>query len=198
VKEDDVENLLRRAAAGDPGAIGEIARRYEEPVRAAIRRRLGAALRARVETDDLFQSTIVASLRSLGSIEYRGEEALIGWFVAMAERRIRDAARRHRAARRDVRRERPLEAAADRPADRTSPTQGAVRNETSRNLREAVDRLPEPDRQAVLLHTFEGLPFGAVAERLGLRDKESARHVFRRALQRMGSLLDGDGPREER
>ena len=51
-------------------------------------------------------------------------------------------------------------------------------------------RIPRQERQAVLLHSYEGLGFGEVAQRLGLTDKHAARRLFQRALRRMGDLYE--------
>jgi len=193
----DVHDLVRRAAAGDPEASGELVRRYEGRVKASIRRRLGSVLRARVDTDDLFQSTIAASLADLGTLRFEGERAFVGWLAQVAERRIRDSARFHRAARRDVGREGPLPKEDLLAAGRTSPTQGALRTEATAGLREAMEVLPEVDRRVVELHSFRGMGFREVAEAVGLPDKNAARHVFQRALRRMEDWLDGQGLGED-
>lgn len=184
---------VRRAQAGDKEAAAELVSSYEGPVRAVIRRRLGADLRQRVDTDDIFQSTIYASLEELSGFRYRGEKAFVAWLATVAERRIVTAARRHRAAKRDVRREHPGAEADDMVGGHTSPTEGALRAEVTENIRRAVDRLPSLERRAVELHAYEGLGFAALAQRLGLTDKHAARRLFQRALKRMGDLIESEG-----
>jgi RNA polymerase sigma-70 factor (ECF subfamily) len=197
VDRDEVQDLVRRAAAGDREAAGELARRYEARVRAAIHRRLGDLLRARLDTEDLFQSAIAASLRDLGGLRYHGEPAFVGWLTQVAERRIRDSARFHGAARRDVGREGPLPEGDLLPGGRTSPTQGALRTEATAGLRVAMEVLPEIDRRVVELHSFQGMGFREVAAAVGLPDKNAARHVFQRVLRRMEDWLDGQGLGED-
>jgi RNA polymerase sigma-70 factor (ECF subfamily) len=195
VEEDELGALVRRAGTGDREAAGEIARRYEGVLRAKIRRRLGRRLRARVETDDIFQSTIAASLLDLEGFEYRGEPEFLGWLTTVAERRIRSAGRFHGAARRDVERERNLSQAGDLAAARTSPTQGAVRSELTEGLRRAIARLPQPDRQVVELRSFKGMGFQEIAEAAGLPDRNAARWVFQRALKKMEDDLESEAKR---
>lgn len=185
-----LENLVRRAQAGDREAAGELLSRYEGRVRASIRRRLGPDLRQRVDTDDIFQSTIAASLDGLEGFRYEGEQALIAWLTAVAERRLISVARRHRAEKRDVGRESPLRAAEAIPGERTSPTQGVVRGEARESVKQAVSRLPQQQRRVVEMRSFEGLTFREIAERLELSDRHAARDLFRAALKKMGDLLD--------
>jgi RNA polymerase sigma factor (sigma-70 family) len=195
VGEGELGALVRRAGAGDREAAGEIARRYEGLLRARIRRRLGRRLRARVETDDIFQSTIAASLLDLEGFEYRGEQEFLGWLTTVAERRIRSAGRFHGAARRDIERERNVSEAGEVAADRTSPTQGAVRSELAEGLRQAIARLPQPDRRVMEMRSFRGLGFQEIAEATGLSDRNSARWVFQRALKKMEDDLESEAKR---
>ncbi|MHC4471237.1 MAG: RNA polymerase sigma factor [Planctomycetota bacterium] len=191
--EDEIERLIELAREGDQEAAGELAKRYEGRVRASIRRRLGPELRARVETDDIFQTSFFAALGDLAGFRYRGEAAFVRWLSTVAERKMLMTARRHRAGKRDLRLEWPLDGVGDIPGQMTSPTQGAVRGELKEGIREAVARLPDPDRQVVQLHSFDGLGFREIAEKLGLADKNAARHVFQRALKQMGDLLGPAG-----
>lgn len=186
---EELGELLRRVAAGDRAATNELAARYEAPVRNAIHRRLGASLRVRVDTDDLFQSTIFAAVQELPHFEFVNEKAFLGWLTTIAEWRVRKAARHHRAGKRDVRQERPLGEVHDVAGAGTTPTQGAVRREIADSVRRAVTHLEPPDRRIVELHSFEGLGFREVAERLGLADKDAARYRFQRALKSIGAIL---------
>lgn len=192
--EKDVQHLLARAASGDREAAGEALRLFESPLRASIQHSLGRNLRRRVDPEDVYQSTMALALKDLNRVDYQGDPAFLGWLRAIAEHRILEVARRHGAAKRDLRKDRPLEAAGQTPSTGTSPTQGAVRGEIRSRLSEAVAMLPEPERHVVELHSYEGLSFVQVSERLGLKGRSSARSLFQKALHRMGDLLDGQGP----
>ena len=194
MREDELESLLRRAVAGNREAAGEVLQHFEGPLRASIQRLLGQELRRRVDAEDVYQSTVALALRDLDRVEFKGERALLGWLRTIAEHRIGEVARRHRAAKRDVRKERPLKAAGQPPSERTSPTQGAARGEVRGRLEAAVAALPDRERCVVELHTYEGLSFQEVAETMGLKGKSSARHLFQNALHKMGDLLEESGP----
>ena len=188
--DDETRRLVLRASAGDPDAVEDLAERYGSRVRTRIHRRIGPELRTRVDTDDIFQTTFFAAIRGLSSFTYRDEESFVRWLAQVSERKMLMAVRRHRAGRRDLRLEWPIDEVGELPGALTSPTQGAVRGELCAGIRQAVDSLPEPDREVVVLHSFDGLGFREVAERVGLSDMHAARHVFRRALKRMGEILD--------
>jgi RNA polymerase sigma-70 factor, ECF subfamily len=189
VTDDDLGPLIERAAAGDRSAAGEVAERCEGRLRRAIHHRLGPELRRRLDTDDLVQSTIAVALRDLRQLDYQNERAFAGWLEAIAERRIKMAVRKHRAEKRDVRRDRAVEAAAGVAIDATSPTRAARRSEAKASLEEAVKELPEQSRRVVELHSFDGKSFAEVAEILGLADKNAAYYLFQKSLKQMGRAL---------
>ena len=60
---------------------------------AFIDRRLGPALRRKIEPDDLFQEVSAEAVRSLGEVDL-GERDPFNWLCQVAERRIIDAHRR--------------------------------------------------------------------------------------------------------
>ena len=185
-----LEHLIEQAKDGDTEAAGELAKLFEGSVRTSIRRRLGPEIRNRVETDDIFQSAIADSLREISKFRYGGENAFRAWLSSVAQRKVIDAVRYHRAGKRDVRRDRTVREARHVPGKLTSPIQGAVRGEVTESIRRAVERLPPEERRSVELRSYEGLTFREVAERLELPDKDAARNLFKRAIKRMGDLFE--------
>ncbi len=179
MSEDEVERLVRQARDGDPDAAGELLRRYGDRVRAAIRGRLAPNLRRRFETEDVFQSAVALSLQDLRGLDYQGEKAFVAWLTTVAERRLLGTARKHRAARRDVGRDVALEGAAGVSAGLTSPLQGAERAEVRADIERAIARLPDPERRAIQLRSYEGLSFREIAELMGLANKHN---LIERAL----------------
>ncbi len=184
-----LEELILRARDGDRDAAEKLARAYEQRVRSHIHFRLAPDLRARVDTDDVYQSTISASLEDLAAVEFRGEKAFIAWLSRVAERRVLDVARRHRAEKRDVRRQRPLEAARMVPANHTTPPGGAIRDEIQQSMRRVLARLPDRERRAIELRSYAGLSFREIAEQLELPNRHVARDLYRAALKKVGELF---------
>jgi RNA polymerase sigma factor (sigma-70 family) len=184
-----VKRLLRRAKSGDREAAGELARIVELRARANIRRRLGPELRLRVDTDDILQSTYATFIEKLGQIDYRGEAALLRWLTTAIERQILDASRFHRAHKRDLRRERPLERAGELPADLSPPADAAAMQEELQKVRAAVDGLPDLDSRLFRLRAYDGRTFREIAEILGLPDRFAAHSLYTRALRKVGWQL---------
>ena len=70
----------------------------------------------------------------------------------------------------------------------STPSQQAVRREQAVLLAEALARLPEDYREAVILRHLEGLTFPEVAEHMG-RTVDSVKKLWARGLARLRDLM---------
>ena len=188
-----LENLIAKAAEGDEEAAGQLVRRYESSLRAAIHAGIGNDLRSRLSTSDVFQATMVAALADLEKFEFHGEAAFVSWLNRIAERQLLMAARFHSANKRDVGRERFAGTTPSHPADQPTPSAAAVHGEMTELIRDAVKELGGEERRVVELHSFEGHSFARIAEDLGLSGSARARYLFQRALKSLGRMLDDVG-----
>lgn len=187
--------LVERARAGDRDAMDALVARYGGLVRSALTGSLAADVRVRVDTDDLFQATMTAALTDLAGFTWRDEPSFRAWLLTVARRETLMAARFHRRQARSPKREDGPDAALLAAGARTTPSVGAMRGEAAARLEQAVEALAADDQRVVRLHSFQGLSFPETARLAGLADAEAARHVFRRALKRLGELMDdGDAP----
>src|SRR5262249_46330389 len=90
----DIDNaLVDRVRAHDAAALAEFLTARRPQLMAFIDRRLGAALRRKVEPDDLFQEVSAESLRALVDVEL-AERDPFSWLCQVAERRIIDSHRK--------------------------------------------------------------------------------------------------------
>jgi RNA polymerase sigma-70 factor (ECF subfamily) len=102
------------------------------------------------------------------------------------------------AARRSVKRELPLPEtssvtlAQQFAASMASPSQQIAAGELARRVREAVGRLPDLDREILLMRTFEGLSYAEVSCILEV-DAATARKRHGRALLRLHRLITESG-----
>jgi RNA polymerase sigma factor FliA len=71
-----------------------------------------------------------------------------------------------------------------------SPEEHAARAEVAERLRRSVEALPERERALVERHYYDGEPFDAIAEDLGI-SKSWASRLHERAITRMGKALRG-------
>lgn len=198
---DDLAQLVERIRRGDAEALAAFLSARRPMLLAFIERRLGLSLRRKVEPEDVFQEVSAEAVRSLVSVDLAGREPF-SWLCQIAERRIVDAHRRFfgaakRAAGREVSLDKPSAAESQAgmidilAASMTTASQVFSRNVRHGRLAEALEELPEDQREALRLRYVEGLPSKEIAERLGKTDG-AIRVMLTRSLARLQTML---GPR---
>jgi len=82
----------------------------------------------------------------------------------------------------------------DLAASSISPSKHAVREEEEAALAQALTRLPEDYRRAVLLRNQQGMSFEAMGRELG-RSADAARKLWARAIEQLQQIFEStDGP----
>ncbi len=172
--EDRLDRLLVRRAldTGETQAFEQLLRRHQGLVRAQLRRLLRGDT---AQADELAQEVFLRLWRKLD--QYRGEARFATWLFRLAYTVFLESRRRHPLTLDD---EADLEAAAGLAPD-TSP---ALRMD----LHQALERLPRPERQA-LMHCAElGLSHEEAALVMGLPLGTLKSHV-QRGKQRLRAWL---------
>src|SRR5438105_2825348 len=182
--------LLQRVQLGDNDALNELYNRYLMRVLAAVRARLGAELRGKLESWDVVQDALLASLKNVQSFNQGSEGAFLNWLAKVVENRIRDQLDFFRAEKRDHRLEKPL---AGRSADSATPldiperndaptpSQVLILSEDLARLEKAMDQLPEDSRELVVAVKIEGRTYDEIAQALG-KSPDAVRMQVKRAL----------------
>jgi RNA polymerase sigma-70 factor (ECF subfamily) len=189
--------LEQRLRAGDAGALADYLERHRPQLLAYIERRLGEALRRKIEPADLIQETAVAALNALPQTDLSDRDPF-GWLCQLAEQRIIDASRRFRAGKRSADLEVPLNSPAGADGNRewigllaasiTSPSSAVARAERHDQLQAAIAELPAETRDVLRWRYVDGLPTKDIAARLGKSDV-AVRVMISRSLQRLQQLL---------
>jgi RNA polymerase sigma-70 factor (ECF subfamily) len=194
----DTQQLLARAGAGDPAAFEELFARHRDFLRLVVRLRIDARLRARVDPSDVVQEAQFEAFRRLPDFLDRRPMPFRLWLRKTTQERLLKVQRRHlEAGRRDASREVPLPEqssvllAGQLLAGGSSPSQRLDRSETARRVRDAVARLPDADREILLMRDFEGLSNQEVAYLLGLDPATASKRHGRALLRLRQILLDG-------
>ena len=180
--------LYRRANAGDRAALELLLERMRPRLEAWVALRMGPALQARVDAEDLVQEILLKAAAAIESFRPEGKRAFVKWLFTVARHQISDRQRHHMAAKRDVQREQELRSGI--PARRTGPYSRAERSDLMERLFDALALLPENYRDIVRLRRIEFLDNEEAAERLGL-SRENASVLYVRAMQALRKKLDG-------
>ena len=192
------EELIRRVVAGDAASAGVLFDRHAAALRASVRRRMPAAMRAKVGESDVLQEAWLAAFMSLGQFEDRGDGSFAAWLRRIIDRKLVDEVRRHtEAAMRDARREERLatDAGVAEP-DQPSPSGEVAAAEQSARIRQAVDALPSDYAVVIRLIHQDGLTLVEAGQRMG-RSADAVRKLYGRAMEclvdRVGGLEISDG-----
>ena len=182
----DTAKLFEQAAAGDRAALGTLLEHYLPQLHGFVHARLGPGLQARESSMDVVQSVCRQILAAREVSDFRGEERFRAWLFTCALNKVREKARYHRFARRDMAREErgrevnPLSSV----AHLLTPSQEAAGNETAAALAEALAVLSEEHREVITLARIVRLPHSVIAEVMG-RSEPAVRQLLARALVRL-------------
>jgi len=199
-------DLIAKARAGEPEALGELCHLYRNYMRMVVRTGLGPKLRERVELSDVVQEALVEVVRQFPQFTGQNEAALVGWLRRLVGQKLADLGRYHSRAKRsggspDV----ALDAAWDLPGgngsqggrlldmlslSQTSPSEAASRRELTVLLADALAALPESEAEVLWLYHAENLSFESIGDRVGL-SRKSIRGIWARGLKSLKRTLDG-------
>jgi RNA polymerase sigma-70 factor (ECF subfamily) len=164
--------LVRRARKGEEVAFGLLVQRYQRPAYSVALSVTGR----HEDAQDAAQESFLVALDRLD--ECRSPERFGGWLMTIVRNRSKNLVRRESLREMD---ELPFGVRSRMPTpDRTTETA-----ELRAILREALDELPEVQRQVVLLHDLEGWKHREIAQRLDLPcgTVRSHLHFARKALR---------------
>lgn len=153
--------------------------------------------RAKVDPSDVVQQTLLKAHQARE--QFRGtspaEEA--AWLRRILANTLANVFRDLGRDKRDAGRERSLEQALDDSsarleawlvADQPSPSEEAMRHEQLLQLTAALERLPDDQREAVVLRHCQGRSVQAIAEQMG-RSLPSVASLLRRGLKQLRQQL---------
>lgn len=181
----------------DTGSItGSHLERHRPYLAVLAHAHLGAGHQRRIAASDIVQETLAEAFERRQ--QFRGNEAaLTAWLRKMLIHNVADAFRAMYREKRDVRREKPLEAAIEDSccraeswllAEQTSPSQDAARGEQLLAMSRAMAGLPDDQRQAVMLRYLSDWSLKELAAHLE-RSEAAVAGLLHRGLKRLRQVL---------
>lgn len=184
-----IEELVLSAASGDKNAQREVFRRYWPVISKIVwihRTRLGKALSAREEPNDLLQGIAIEILENLPRHKWQGRSAFVAWMRRLAEAVVIDAARYHHAQRRDPRVETPVSMPLPNAPSPHGPESMLDQQRELVQLEVLLEQLKPEYAAAVRLHHM-GYSHSEVGDMLGC-SAEAARKLVARAESKLLQL----------
>lgn len=198
MNDSEEDQLVQKIHAGDAEALGKYLELKRRALTGFIERQLGTGLRKKIEADDIFQEAAAEAVKRVD----QAFDDPFGWMCRICEQKLIDAYRRHfGAAKRDAGRE----VSADAPggdqsqagiaglliASLTSPSAVFSREQKHLKMLQALEEIPDEQREALKLRYFEGLSSAEIAERLG-KSNGAVRVMLSRSLSKLQDLLGPD------
>jgi RNA polymerase sigma factor (sigma-70 family) len=148
---------------------------------------------ARVESpEDLAQSVCREVLADLPELDFRREDQFRAYLFLQARRKVLDRARYYRVDVRDPNRRQEFVGGADPAANAPSPSRVAAGKEELLLAEQAIQELPENQREAVLLSRVAGMSYAEIAELKG-QSESAIRGLVARALSRLSGIATRAG-----
>lgn len=196
--------LLAEARRGSETSLGQLMQLHADYLKLVVASQLDDRLRARVSSSDVVQETFYEAHRDFPGFRGASPEEFLGWLRRILMNNLLRAVELHvKAAKRDVRREVPLDRAepagsgvgqAGRVQRRSQETPSACfeRQENQQQLTTLLESLPEDYRQVLQLRHQEGLDFAEIADRMG-RTSGAVRMLWLRGIKRLRTLYSVEG-----
>jgi len=171
--------------------------RFRAYLRMLAELQLGHGVDAKIDPSDIVQQSLLDAHRDRDHFRGQTEAEMAAWLRQILACNLADAARLLGRGKRDTARERSLEAALDASsarleawlaAEQSSPSERAERNEAIVRLVDALARLPEANRQALVLRHCQGLSLAEISTRLG-RTPPAVAGLLKRGLAELRTLL---------
>jgi RNA polymerase sigma-70 factor (ECF subfamily) len=161
--------------ADETAEIDRVMRRYRAYLRMLAELRLDPRLRGKLDPSDIVQQSMIQAYQAWDQLRGTSERERLAWLQRIVVRNVLHALRDFRRAKRDVCREMSLDGAVDASsarlerwlaADQSTPSGRIERADELLRIADAVDGLPDAQRDAVVLFYWQGCSVAEIAENL--------------------------------
>ena len=186
--------LIEQARGGSELALGQLLERCRRYLLLVANDSLDSDLRPKVGASDLVQDTFLEAHQDFSHFHGTGERELLAWLTKILTNRLCNNVRHYRGTlKRDIEREESLEMGVEveqrnLSAQVAAPVQALIAVDDSQRLREALQRLPKPMRDVLILRTWERQTFVEIAAQLEATP-DAVRKMWGRAVRRLQAEL---------
>jgi RNA polymerase sigma-70 factor (ECF subfamily) len=188
-----VVNDVSEAAGSDEPTPDQ----FRSYLRLLARMQLDERLHRKMDPSDIVQQTLLQAHRALGDFRGSTDAEMAAWLRQILARNLAHAVRDFGRDKRNINRERSLEEAVNASsarlegwlaAEQSSPSQKAQRNEHVLQLCEALEQLPDAQREAVELHYWHGCTLAEIADQMD-RTPAAIAGLLKRGLRKLRELM---------
>lgn len=167
--------------------------RYRPYLQLVVQLDIDARLQGKLDLSGVVQQTLLEAHQGGGLNQRQAEGTLLGWLRAILARNLIDEVRRQKRVGYDATLDRSLNELSSQAqewltADHSSPSERVSRNEELWRLAQALEQLPDDQREVVIRHHLQGETLATIADSLQ-RTKPAIAGLLRRGLTRLRDLL---------
>jgi RNA polymerase sigma-70 factor (ECF subfamily) len=174
--------------------------RYRQYLALLARILLDPRLQGKIDLSGVVQQTMLEAWQAAAQFNQWNAGQRAAWLRRILANNLADEVRKLSAGKRDVGRERSLEAALDESsarleqwlrADQSSPSEQVERQEQALRLAAALEELPPAQREALVFQHWHGWTLAQIAEHLG-RSHAAVAGLIKRGLQQLRAHLQDE------
>lgn len=197
---DHERELINRVVQRDEDALAQLFSQHHDRLWRMVNFRMDPRLHGRVDADDVLQEAWLSVVQRIDHFLADASRSIFVWFRLITSQTLIDIHRRHLGTQK---RNASMEFSINKGwssestsfslsfhllGHLTSPTQAALREELSQQLKAALSSMQEIDREVLALRHFEQLSNRETAQILGISD-QAASDRYMRALGRLKGVL---------
>ncbi len=186
MKTEDEKAVIARAKCGDERAFEELVTRYERLVYAVCLRLLGNE----PDAQDAAQETFIKLYRYLPG--FRGESKFSVWLYRLANNACIDMLRKKSVPTVSLSADEDDAGVTEIPDARFSPENELEKKQLRQAVERALDSLPEPYRQVIVMREVAGQSYEEIAQSLVIDIGTVKSRIFR-ARRKLCAILSEDG-----
>lgn len=182
---------------GDEAERGFTLERFRSYLHLLAEAQLDHRLRSKLDPSDVVQQTLLQAHQARRQFRGSSDGELAAWLREILARTLLHSLRDFQRSKRALCREQSLEAACQSSsarlevwlaAEQSSPSQHAVKLEEAVGLADAVQSLPDRQREAVVLYYWQGCTLSEIGQNLGC-GTAAAGGLLRRGLEKLRQRL---------
>ncbi len=190
-------DLIRRATAGDEGALGELLERFGERLYARVARRTNECHRSVVSPEDVLQVTFTEAFLRIREFRPNGPGSFDSWLTRITDHALVDAIRGLERKKDPPARKRINPATGDASYDSlvagldgllSTPSRRAAQGELRSIIERALNKLPIGYQQVLRLYDMDGKTAPEVGAIIG-KSEAAVYMMVGRARKRLAELL---------
>jgi RNA polymerase sigma-70 factor (ECF subfamily) len=204
-QQENVQELVERAAAGSVQATTVLFDRYRERLKRMVRLRMDRRLQGRVDASDVVQDALLDASRRLNDYAKQPTMGFYIWLRWLTGEKLlnthrhhlgtekRDAAQEVSIYRRAMPEANSVSLAQQLLGQLTSPTRAVMRAEIQLMVQEVLNGMESIDREILVLRNFEQLSTSETAEALGIKRSTAGKRyimALKRLKQALGAIPD--------